>query len=167
MTPYRQSTYSTDHVKNRPHPATAAELADRGDTGAVAAMMALLLGMRATEIVSRVVRDLDDNGRLLWIPTAKTEAGKRTLHDVEKVACDLSILTATRFTEDPASKIWCGNFWRLPYPGRVHRDEDIAGACVGNATVSNKPVRAIEHAEFQGWIRCDEFPPACHPTRAK
>ena len=24
MTPYRQSTYSTDHVKNRPHPATAA-----------------------------------------------------------------------------------------------------------------------------------------------
>jgi hypothetical protein len=26
-----------------------------------------------------VVRDLDDEGRLLWIPETKTEAGKRTL----------------------------------------------------------------------------------------
>jgi hypothetical protein len=32
--------------------------------------------MRATEIVSRVVRDLDDEGRLLWIPDSKTEAGQ-------------------------------------------------------------------------------------------
>ena len=43
------------------------ELADVGDEGAVAAMMALVMGMRASEIVSRVVRDLDDDGRLLWI----------------------------------------------------------------------------------------------------
>jgi integrase len=59
--------------------AKATELADSGEAGAVAAMMALLLGMRASEIVSRVVRDLDDDGRLLWIPDSKTEAGKRTL----------------------------------------------------------------------------------------
>jgi integrase len=59
--------------------AKATELADAGDTGGVAAMMTLLLGMRASEIVSRVVRDLDDDGRLLWIPDSKTEAGKRTL----------------------------------------------------------------------------------------
>ena len=59
--------------------AKATELADGGEAGAVAAMMALLLGMRASEIVSRVVRDLDDEGRQLWIPDAKTEAGKRTL----------------------------------------------------------------------------------------
>ena len=59
--------------------AKAAELADRGDAGAVAAMMALVMGMRANEIISRVVRDLDDEGRLLWIPDSKTEAGRRTL----------------------------------------------------------------------------------------
>jgi integrase len=59
--------------------AKATELADAGDAGAVAAMMTLLLGVRASEIVSRVVRDLDDDGRLLWIPDSKTEAGKRTL----------------------------------------------------------------------------------------
>lgn len=59
--------------------AKAVELANAGEAGAIAAMMALLLGMRASEIVGRVARDLDDDGRLLWIPTSKTEAGRRTL----------------------------------------------------------------------------------------
>ncbi len=55
------------------------KLADQGDAGAIAAMTALLLGLRASEVTDRVVRDLDDDGRLLWIPKAKTEAGRRTL----------------------------------------------------------------------------------------
>ena len=59
--------------------AAALRLADEGEDGAVGAMMSLLMGMRAGEIVSRVVRDVDDGGRLLWIPEAKTEAGRRTL----------------------------------------------------------------------------------------
>jgi integrase len=57
----------------------AGDLAERGEGWAVAAMLALVLGMRASEILSRVVRDLDDEGRLLWIPDSKTEAGRRTL----------------------------------------------------------------------------------------
>jgi integrase len=32
----------------------------------------LLLGSRASELVKRDVRDLDDNGRLLWINRTKT-----------------------------------------------------------------------------------------------
>lgn len=56
---------------------TAEELADKGEAGAVACMVALLMGLRAGEIVERTVRDLDDGGRLLWIPSSKTEAGKR------------------------------------------------------------------------------------------
>src|SRR5262249_55585166 len=59
--------------------AKAIAYANAGEAGAVAAMMSLVMGMRAGEIVSRVVRDLDDDGRLLWIPETKTEAGKRTL----------------------------------------------------------------------------------------
>ena len=39
----------------------------------------LRLGLRAGEVVSRVVRDLDDGGWLLWIPCSTTEAGRRTL----------------------------------------------------------------------------------------
>ena len=53
------------------------ELAQQGETGAVAAMMTLLMGLRCSEIVGRVVRDLDQGGTVLWIPDSKTEAGKR------------------------------------------------------------------------------------------
>ena len=62
------------HWKRKAH-----ELAAEGKPGAVAALMTLLMGLRASEVISRTVRDLDDNGRLLWIPEAKTDAGKRTL----------------------------------------------------------------------------------------
>jgi integrase len=57
----------------------AVELAGGGEEGAVAALMALVMGMRANEIVTRVVRDLDEGATVLWIPTSKTEAGRRTL----------------------------------------------------------------------------------------
>jgi integrase len=59
--------------------AKAQELADAGDVGAVAAMMTLLLGVRASEIVNRLVRDIDDDCTLFVIPKTKTDAGKRTL----------------------------------------------------------------------------------------
>ena len=58
---------------------TAERLAKQGEDGAVAAMLTLLMGLRCSEVVSRVVRDLDDRGRLLWIPTSKTKAGRRTV----------------------------------------------------------------------------------------
>ena len=60
----------------------AVRLANAGDQGATVALVAMLLGMRASEIVSRRVRDLDEDaepGDLLWIPDSKTAAGKRTL----------------------------------------------------------------------------------------
>jgi integrase len=49
------------------------------EDGAVAALMALLMGMRVSEIADRTVRNLDDDGRLLWITDAKTQAGIRRL----------------------------------------------------------------------------------------
>lgn len=60
----------------------ALELADEGDQGAIAALVALLLGMRASEIVGLKVGDLDDDeaaADLLWIDDTKTPAGRRTL----------------------------------------------------------------------------------------
>jgi integrase len=44
---------------------------------ATAVTVSLLMGLRAREVVARVVRDLDDGGRLLWIPESKTAAGVR------------------------------------------------------------------------------------------
>ena len=58
--------------------ATALELAT-DDVGALAAATALLMGMRASEVTDRLVRDLDDDGRVLVIPRAKTRAGIRRL----------------------------------------------------------------------------------------
>ena len=46
---------------------------------ATGVLMALLMGLRANEIVERTVRDIDDGGRLLWIPKSKTRAGVRQL----------------------------------------------------------------------------------------
>jgi integrase len=53
--------------------------ADAGAAGAVAALLTLYLDLRCSEVVTRTVRDLDDDGRLLWIPSSKTDAGRRTL----------------------------------------------------------------------------------------
>lgn len=61
---------------------TALALAQDGDKGAAAALSALLLGMRSSEITSIRVADLDEDEEpfdLLWIPDSKTEAGRRTL----------------------------------------------------------------------------------------
>jgi integrase len=57
----------------------AMHIAEQDEAGAVAAMLTLLLGLRASEVVRRVVRDIDDGGRLLWIPGGKTAAARRTL----------------------------------------------------------------------------------------
>lgn len=46
---------------------------------ATGVLMALLMGLRAHEIVERTARDLDDGGRLLWIPKSKTRAGVRQI----------------------------------------------------------------------------------------
>lgn len=74
----------------------ALDLATRGDESAVACLCALLLGMRAHEIVQRKVNDLDEDaapGDLLWIPCSKTPAGRRTL-EVPEVLRPLLVRTA-------------------------------------------------------------------------
>ena len=88
--------------------AKAMELADAGEPGAVAAMMALLLGMRASEITSRAVRDLDDEGRLLWIPDSKTEAGRRTLRVPDALRAYLQRLASGKNPEE----LLFGVHWR-------------------------------------------------------
>ena len=49
------------------------------DVGATAALMQIFLGLRPTEAVVRVVRDLDDEGRVLWVPYGKTHNARRRL----------------------------------------------------------------------------------------
>jgi integrase len=57
--------------------AKAIEMADQGDDGAVAALMAMTMGLRSLEISSRIVNDLDNNGKILRITFGKTNASVR------------------------------------------------------------------------------------------
>lgn len=107
----------------------AVELADGGDEGATAALVAMLLGMRAGEIVSRRVSDLDEDsapGDLLWIPCSKTPAGRRTLEVPQVlrpllVACCEGKAAEAHLFETEAGK----PHWRDWILGNVHRICDL------------------------------------------
>jgi integrase len=87
---------------------TAVDLASDGEAGAVAAMATLLMGLRASETIQRVVRDLDDEGRLLWIPDSKTEAGKRAVLVPEPLRPFLRALAEGKRSE----QLLFGKHWR-------------------------------------------------------
>jgi integrase len=69
---------------------------DEDSPAGVACSMALLMGMRASEITNRVVRDVDDGARVLWIDRAKTRAGDRQLEISDILRSRLAALTAGR-----------------------------------------------------------------------
>lgn len=80
--------------------AKALELSDAQPEPAAGALIALLMGLRASEIVLRVVRDLDNDGRLLWIGDAKTPAGRRTVEVPEILRPLLRRLAEGKAPED-------------------------------------------------------------------
>lgn len=49
------------------------------EDGALVVLLALLCGLRCSEIVQRTVRDIDDGGKLLRVADSKTPAGRRLL----------------------------------------------------------------------------------------
>jgi integrase len=67
-----------------------------GTPSGLAAAIALLMGMRASEITGRVVRDVDDGARVLWIERAKTRKGDRHLEVPEVLRPRLAELVAGR-----------------------------------------------------------------------
>lgn len=70
-------------------------LADLSDAG-LAAAMAVTMGLRASELTDRLVRDVDDSARVLWVTDAKTEAGVRCLDIAQKLRMRLSLRVADR-----------------------------------------------------------------------
>ncbi len=59
--------------------AKALELAQAGDVAALGALLMLHLGLRQGEVAARVPRDVDDEGRVLWVPSGKTKNARRRL----------------------------------------------------------------------------------------
>lgn len=73
----------------------AAALEDGTDAG-LAAALALLLGLRASEVCDRLVRDVDDGARVLWIDHGKTRSSNRHVIVPAILRDRLAQLTASR-----------------------------------------------------------------------
>ena len=65
--------------------AVAMQRARSGDVPALGVLLMLYLGLRQGEVAARVARDVDDDGRVLWIPSGKTRNAKRRLKIPEQV----------------------------------------------------------------------------------
>lgn len=76
--------------------AVALKHAQNGDRLALAACMALMLGARASEVLKRLVRDVDDCAAILWIPYGKTKNAKRRLTVPDALRPMLAKLTEGR-----------------------------------------------------------------------
>lgn len=91
----------------------------------VAVVAVTILGLRASELLGRVGRDVDDGGRVLWIPDSKTPSGRRTLvvPDVYGLRAKLQEL-ADRSGAD--GKLF-GQMVRWTLRDHVHRFCELAG----------------------------------------
>lgn len=67
---------------------------------AIGVLLALTMGLRTSEVMQRVVRDLDDGGRCLWIDVGKTVNARRRLDVPEFVQPYLSRLAAGKGPDD-------------------------------------------------------------------
>ncbi len=67
---------------------------------AIGALLALTMGLRTSEVLERVVRDLDDGGRYLWIDAGKTVNARRHLEVPEVVQPFLLQLAEGRRPDD-------------------------------------------------------------------
>ena len=81
---------------------------DEDSIESLAALVALILGLRASEVVNIAARDIDDGGAVLWIPDSKTKAGRRTLQ-VPPVLGDLLMTQRKRVGRRTRSKIFPGD----------------------------------------------------------
>lgn len=108
--------------------------ADEGDVAAAAVLVALLLGVRSSEIRDRVVRDLDDGGRILWIPSSKTLAGKRHLEVPPVLRSLLLSLVKGRPATSPLIERRKGEHgtkdWLLYHTRRLCKVAGVPSVCV-------------------------------------
>ena len=65
--------------------AVAMQRAQNGDVPALGTLLMLYLGLRQGEVAARVARDIDDDGRVLWVPSGKTKNAKRRLKIPEQI----------------------------------------------------------------------------------
>lgn len=116
------------------------EKACDSDDGAVAVLVALLMGLRAQEIVTRTVRDLDDGGCILWVDDneqaefrPKTKASRRPVPVWEELRPYLSERTqgkkptALLFPAEGGGAHW--RDWVRKNTRRLCREANVPEVC--------------------------------------
>ncbi len=101
---------------------------------ALAAVMALTMGLRASEILKRKVRDLDDDCGILWIDHGKTRNAKRHLRIPEFIRPHLRKLTESQLQDTfvflstrPGMPFGYGSLWETVR--RLCKLADITVVC--------------------------------------
>jgi integrase len=109
---------------------TAMGLAENGDRMAVAALLLLLMGLRASEALLRQVRDVDDDAQVLWIPRGKTARARRRLLVPSSLSPLLRAACAGRGPEEllfPSLSPTGGRISNASMHKKVHKICDLAG----------------------------------------
>lgn len=70
-------------------------------TAGIAATCAVLMGLAASEVTDRVVRDVDDGGQLFWIDEGKTRNRRRHIIVPEVLRTHLAALARGRAPDEP------------------------------------------------------------------
>jgi integrase len=147
-----------------------------GDVSATAAMLTLLMGMRVSEVSGRTVRDLDDSGKQLWIPEAKTRAGVRRLSVPEGLREHLLRLAdgrpgdaplfpgVSRHTINATVKRICGEAGVPVVPAHGMRGLHATLAVSAGAT-SNLVAQSLGHESFAITEKCYASPDAVSAAR--
>lgn len=116
-------------------------LARPGHPGATIALAYLYLGARASELVNRNARDLDDNGSLLQIGKTKTAAGRRRLRLPTELGAMLCSLADGRATDAPIFVYADGRRWT-----RYKARHAVRAACK-DAGVTVLPPQALRRTQ--------------------
>ncbi len=104
-------------------------LEDCADQHRVITLGYLLMGTRASELVKRNVRDLDDGGLILWIEKTKTKAGTRQLLVPKDLRDPLLELAhgkspdAPLFTREDGSR--ATRYWAYHHVKRICREAGV------------------------------------------
>lgn len=103
--------------------------ADTSDQHRVITIAYLLLGARASELVKRNVRDLDDDGNLLWIDRTKTIRGTRRLTIPDELRGPLLELAADKSPDAPLFTKENGKratrYWAYHHVKRICREAKV------------------------------------------
>lgn len=131
--PVGQRTYGADKERLTTDESRRLEtwcLTHPADIGAALALGYLYLGTRNSELIKRNVRDVDDDGRVLWIRETKSKAGRRKLAIPDGLAEMLAARCEGRDGDAPIFATRKGRMRRETARQHVRRVCQLAGVPV-------------------------------------